>query len=262
MIPAWTKAIANNSVTRLLGVRVKSQPGTFWLLLAGAIAPVLLTFRIQIKNWVNIPIWDEWDTPGIALLHRAQGTLTWGDLFAQHNESRKVVPRLIHLGMAALSGWDVRQGMVLTFLCACAVISWALVYLRRSRNSSVTQALAPWLLVNVLLFAPSQYENFLSGFVFEIYIPFVCLFGCCAVNLSRWPLPAKVACNSFLALIATYTFAHGILLWVFAIPIPIREGRLRSALFFLVWYAAYFAIGILSIAYYFVGYHRPEVAPP
>src|ERR1043166_8580496 len=234
MIPAWTKAIGNSPVTRLLGVRVKSQPGTFWLLLAGAIAPVLLAFGIERKNWVNIPIWDEWDTPGIALLHHAQGPLTWGDLFAQHNESRKVVPRLIHLAIASVAGWDVRQGMVLTFLCACAVSVCALVYLRGRPNRPVSQVFGPWLLVNVFLFAPSQYENFLSGFVFEIYIPFLCLFGCCAVNLSRWPLPAKVACNSFLALIATYTFAHGILLWVFAIPIPIREGRLRSALFFLV----------------------------
>src|ERR1041384_1794132 len=242
MIPAWTKAIAKNPVTRLLGARARALPGTFWLLLGGAIAPVLLAFGIQRKNWINIPIWDEWDTPGIALLHHAQGTLTWGDLWAQHNESRKVVPRLIHLVIASVSGWDVRQGMVLTFVCACAVSACALVYLRRSSNRSASQVLPAWLLVNVLLFAPSQYENFLSGFVFEIYIPFLCLIGCCAVNLSRWPLPAKVACNSFLALIATYTFAHGILLWVFAIPIPIRERRLRSALFFLVWSAAYFAV--------------------
>ncbi|MDP9097542.1 MAG: hypothetical protein M3N48_00915 [Verrucomicrobiota bacterium] len=247
--------------TELITARIRSKAPT-WLLLAGAVSPAFVAFVIQKKHWINIPIWDEWDTPGIALLHFAQRTLTWGDLVAQHNESRKVVPRLIHIAIASVAGWDVRQGMVLTFLCACAVSAWALAFLRRRPNHSPSQVLLPWLLINIFLFAPSQYENFLSGFVFEIFIPFLCLLGCCAVNLSRWPLWAKVVCNSFLALLSTYTFAHGMLLWAFAIPIPIREERSRKPRFFLVWYAAYFAIGILSVAYYFAGYKRPEIAPP
>ena len=198
-----------------------------WLLLAAAIGPALLAFRIQKKHWINIPIGDEWDTPGIALLHYAQGALTWADLFAQHSESRKVVPRLIHIAIASVAGWDVRQGMALTFLCACATSAFALAYLRRRAGLSLSQVLVPWLLINLFLFAPSQYENFLSGFVFEIFIPFLCLFGCCAINLSRWPLASKTLCNSLLALVSTYTFAHGMLLWAFAIPVPTREERLR-----------------------------------
>jgi hypothetical protein len=242
--------------------RARSLPVTHWLLLAGIVAPVLLAFRIQKKHWINIPIWDEWDTPGVALLHYLQGTLTWGDLLSQHNESRKAVPRLIHIAIASVAGWDVRQGMVLTFLFACAASAWALMYLRRRMSNAPFRVLVAWLLINLFLFAPSQYENFLSGFVFEIFIPFLCLFGCCAINLSRWPLPVKAVSNSFLALLSTYTFAHGILLWAFAIPIPIRgEGLRRTAGFYLC-YALYVAIGLIAIAYYFIGYKRPEIAPP
>jgi hypothetical protein len=242
--------------------RARSLPVTRWLLWAGAIAPVLLALGFQKKNWINIPIWDEWDTPGIALLHYAQRMLTWGDLIAQHNESRKVVPRLIHIAIASVAGWDVRQGMVLTFICACAVSACALVFLRRRASHSLSQVLVPWLLINLFLFAPSQYENFLSGFAFEIFLPFLCLFGCCAINLSRWPLPLKTVCISFLALLSTYTFAHGMLLWAFAIPLPLREERSRKVRFFLLCSAAYIAIGILSIAYYFLGYTRPDITPP
>ena len=242
--------------------RVRSKALTWWLLLAGAVSPALVAFVIQKKHWINIPIWDEWDTPGIALLHQAQHILTWGDLLAQHNESRKVVPRLIHIAIASFAGWDVRQGMVLTFLCACAASGCALVYLRRRNSDSPSRVLFAWFWINLLLFAPSQYENFLSGFVFEIFIPFLCLFSCYAINLSRWPLPAKVVCNSFLALLSTYTFAHGMLLWTFAIPIPVRGERSHRRSFFVLWYVAYVAIGIASIAYYFVGYQRPEIAPP
>lgn len=242
--------------------RARSLTATGWLLLAGAVGPALLALRIQKKHWINIPIWDEWDTPGIALRLYAQGALTWEHLFAQHNESRKVVPRLIHIAIASVAGWDVRQGMVLTFLCACAASACALAYLRRRAGHSLTQVLVPWLLINLFLFAPSQYENFLSGFVFEIFIPFLCLFGCCAINLSSRPLPLKTIGNSLLALISTYTFAHGMLLWVFAIPIPIREERLRRTAGFYFCYVLYVAVSLLAITYYFIGYQRPEIAPP
>lgn len=233
-----------------------------WLLLVSALAPALLALRIQKKNWINIPIWDEWDTPGQALLHYAQGTLSWADLFAQHNESRKVVPRLIHLAVASVAGWDVRHGMAMTFLCACGASACALFFLRRRAALPLFPVLIPWLLMNLFLFAPSQYENFLSGFVFEIFLPFLCLFGCCAVNLSRFPLPLKSLGNSLFAVISTYTFAHGMLLWAFAFPIPNREEQSRGARFFLLWYAVYIVLGGVAIACYFVGYQRPEIFPP
>jgi hypothetical protein len=232
-----------------------------WLLAVVAIAPAFVAIRVQKKHWINIPIWDEWDTPGTALLHQAQGVLSWADLFAQHNESRKVIPRLIHLGIASLAGWDVRQGMALTLLCVCAVSGFALFYLRQPGSRLSPQAFFAWILINLFLFAPSQYENFLSGFTFEILIPFLCLFGCCTINLSRCSLPAKVVCNSILALVSTYTFANGMLLWAFAIPIPTVQDRPRKRSV-LLWYLSYFAIGIISVAFYFVSYRRPEILPP
>jgi hypothetical protein len=252
----------NDAVSASAVTRGWSRVAAQWLLLAAAIGPALLAFRIQKKHWINIPIDDEWITPGMALLHHAQGALTWADLFAQHSESRKVVPRLIHIAIASVAGWDVRQGMALTFLCACAASAFALAYLRRRAGLSLSRVLVPWLAINLFLFAPSQYENFLSGFVFEIFIPFLCLFGCCAINLSRWPLPSKALCNSLLALVATYTFAHGLLLWAFAFPVPAREERLRRTRRFYFGYALYAGSGLIALACYFIGYERPGIAPP
>ena len=240
----------------------RSRSVTYWLLLIGAVAPALVAFRVQKKHWINIPIWDEWDTPGLALLRYAQGRLAWADLFAQHNESRKVVPRLIHIAIASVAGWDVRQGMALTFLAACALSGFCLFYLRQPGSKSAARVLFAWLIINLLLFAPSQYENFLCGFTFEILIPFLGLFGCCAVNLSRRSLPAKVACNCLLAILSTYTFAHGMLLWVFGIPLPSVHDRLKKRSGILLSYCAYVAIAVLSVACYFVGYRRPAILPP
>jgi hypothetical protein len=235
----------------------------FWyLLVLAACIPIFLALHVQVKHWVNIPIWDEWDTPGIAILHASEHTLSWSDLFAQHNESRKVIPRLLCIALALPTGWDVRHAMVLTFASVCFTSVLVFSYLRRA--PARLQTLVAWTIVNFLLFAPSQYENLLSGFVFELFIPVLCLFGCISVNLSQRRLPKKVAWNSILALVATYTFAHGMLLWLLALPIPSDDERSRpnwrrrAA----PWYLVFVAIAGISIAYYFTGYKRPYIAPP
>ncbi len=230
------------------------------VLALAACVPIFLALRIQTKHWVNIPIWDEWDTPGRALLQYFRHDLTWADLFGQHNESRKVIPRLIHIGIASVAGWDVRQGMVLTFLCACGVSALTLVYLRKHTGKATLPALFVWLLMNLMLFAPSQYENFLSGFIYEFFIPVLCLFGCVAVNLSKARWWVRVAANAAFALVATYTFAHGMLLWLLAVPIPKPNETSRSRI--AAGWIVYLVSGVIAIATYFVGYFKPSVAPP
>ena len=229
-----------------------------------ACVPVFLALRMQLKHWVNIPIWDEWDTPGTTLLHFAQHKLSWADLFAQHNESRKFFPRLIYIAITWALGWDVRYGMVLTFLGVAVVSAFLLFRLRDSGKNSSTQILFAWLVINALLFGPWEYENFLSGNAFEIFLPVVALCGCVAVNLSDRSLGAKVLWNSLLATLATYSFAHGMIVWVLAVPISWSNGKRpadalrRSA----PWYLLYALAGAIAITCYFWDYKRPDIFPP
>ncbi|HVF70214.1 MAG TPA: hypothetical protein VM940_01285 [Chthoniobacterales bacterium] len=229
-----------------------------------ACLPIFFILRLQLKYWVNIPIWDEWDTPGRALLHFAQDKLSWSDLLAQHNESRKFFPRLIYLAMNVPLGWDVRYGMVLTFLGAGALSGFLLRHLRYFGEAVRGPALFAWLLINLLLFGPSQSENYLSGFTFEILIPVLALCGCLTINLSDRPLAAKCTWNSVLCIIATYSFAHGMLLWILAFPLPGASDtshpfwRRR----WIRWLACHGLIGAIAVGCYFIGYRRPEIAPP
>jgi hypothetical protein len=233
-------------------------------LLFVACLPIFAALYFQLKYWVNVPIWDEWDTPGIAILRAVQHELNWADLLAQHNESRKVIPRLLAILMAGPAGWDVRQGMVLTLVSACLVSAFVLYYLRKNVGRVLFGTIVTWAVVNLLLFAPSQYENFLSGFMWEVSFPILCLLTCITVNLGDRPLWMKVLCNSLLALLSTYTFAHGMLVWLFAFPLrsPVERFGPRSRAVELSWYAIYLMLGVASIAYYFVGYYRPPIAPP
>src|SRR3954463_3672258 len=70
--------------------------------------PILAALYVVWKQTVAMPFWDEWNTPGAQLASWFRGTLTFADLFSQHNESRNLVPRLIYLPLFAVAGWDVR----------------------------------------------------------------------------------------------------------------------------------------------------------
>lgn len=254
-MPRWKQHFAN--LRRLdLG---------WWLLFGAACGVILCALHVQRKYWVDLPIWDEWDTPGAVLVRVAQHQLGWNDLIAQHNESRKLFPRLLYIVVVQLFGWDVRHGMLLTFLSSCGISAFALHHLKRPDRDLGRPAVFAWLLVNAALFVPSQYENFLCGNQFEILVPVLALFTAIAINLSSWRLWVKAGGNALLALLATYSFAHGMLLWAFAIPLP---NELPKPVSWSRWirqhslpYLIYSASAAAAVSYYFDGYEHPSTSP-
>lgn len=78
-------------------------------------SPILLGFLIT-RFGVNVPFWDEWFTPGDLFnkIH-SSGHISFPDLIAQHNESRKVFPKLLFLAVASLTHWDTRYQMAIFF---------------------------------------------------------------------------------------------------------------------------------------------------
>src|SRR5436190_16929988 len=190
----------------------KAIVAAFWIL------PVLCAFYLVWRHSVALPFWDEWNTPGSQLASWCRGTFTWGELWSQHNESRKLVPRLIYLPLFLLAGWDVRLALalVLTVACLGSVALYNLV--RRTIRSAGAGALA-FGLMNLVLFSPRQYENFLYGIQWETFAPGFAVVLAALVNLSGRSLRWKTICNGALAFLSTYTFANGMLVWVLAFPL-------------------------------------------
>ncbi|NJM28325.1 MAG: hypothetical protein HC856_09140 [Pseudanabaena sp. RU_4_16] len=95
-----------------------------WALLpiafALAILPACFLGLLIVKYSVNVPFQDQWAIARL-LPKWLEGTLSFGDLIAQHNESRKFFPRLIFLALAQFTHWDVRYEMLISFLLACIV---------------------------------------------------------------------------------------------------------------------------------------------
>src|SRR5450432_3047355 len=104
--------------------------------------PIVLMAHYVVSNWIPIPFMDEWHTPASQFESWCRGTLTLGELFSQHNESRKFFPRLLYFALAMIpGGWDVRKEMTVFFLQVClfSVLLWRL--LRRTPGSTSVAAL-------------------------------------------------------------------------------------------------------------------------
>jgi hypothetical protein len=226
--------------------------------------PALCAFYIMCTHWVAVPFWDEWDTPGGQLASYYRGTLNFAELFSQHNEHRLLFPRLVWLPMAILAGWDVRHEMLLTFCFVC-LGSIGLYKLLGSSGGSATGRALVFGLMNLLLFSPRQYETFLVGAQGQTFVPTFALVFALLMNLSQRSLPTKTIVNAALALISTYSFGNGMLVWLLAFPLdtqsttdlPANPSRGR-----IFWHAVYLLIAAVSVAAYFISYRHPPLSPP
>lgn len=234
-----------------------------WLqiaLTALAVLPAFWMWHVVASHWVRLPFWDEWHTPGQMLEAWAGGHLSFTELFSQHNESRKFFPRLLYLLIAALGGWDPRHEMRLLFASVCALALLLRHLLRQTPGATPLAVALTWPLLTLLCFAPVQAPNFLWGIQLEPFFPGIALLAAAAINLSALSFRAKTLANLTLALVATYTFANGMLLWLLAWPLPSPNEK-TSLGGRRLWSALFAGAGMLAVGGYFVGYRRPGYHP-
>jgi hypothetical protein len=223
--------------------------------------PICWAFHVMLTHWVAVPWWDEWLTPGDTLASYYRGTLHFADLWSQHNESRKLFPRLLYLALFVPAGWDVRYGMALTFAWVCAGSAGLYCLLRQCVSRPI--ACCGFIFMNLLLFSPRQYENFLYGIEGENFTPAFALVFALVCNLRAKSFRMKAMTNGLLALLSTYTCANGMLVWLLAFPaqwkgLPVSESTADRRF----WRIAYSLAGIVSIVAYFIGYKHPPDTPP
>ena len=99
------------------------------------LAPPLLIGLLIFRDGVDVPVMDEWDGTAPLFEKMADGSLGFGDFFAQHNEHRIFFPRLIFFTLGRLTHWNIRAELwVIWFLALVCLFSiWQLA--RRSLDS-------------------------------------------------------------------------------------------------------------------------------
>ena len=214
-----------------------------------AVAPAVVAWLI-IAFGVNSPYWDQILIGDFLIRNHGRTFPDLGDLFAQHNESRKFFPRILFFYLARLSGWNVKWEMAASLLVGCGIV--AITWLLLRRHLDTVTAVGATAAAALLILSPVQWWNWMFGIQLVAFIPPLML-GLALLCLRRGLVWAAALATA----IATFSFANGMLLWVALVPSIVVSSlsRKRTAV---IWAGSALASGVL----YFWGYHKPPGHPP
>ncbi len=231
-----------------------------WLIVAATAAFMLVCIATAGRN---IPLAEDWLLVP-AYLGLEPDLAQW--LWAQNNEHRVPLPKLLMLGLLHLTSGDFRAGMVAS-VAVMAASSCALILAARAvRGGRViwTDAVFPMLLLH-----PGNWENLVWSWQlnFTISVALSLLLLVSVVQIGRretvlWPLVAAVA---FIALPLSGAYGLAICaamapwgLYVGAVAPGAAGGRRPTAYLVLVIAAG---LSIVLTGAYFLGYERPTWVP-
>ncbi len=116
----------------------------------------------------DIPYADEWFTAGLLQKFHA-GTLTFRDIFAQHNEHRIVTTKIILLLNAIYAGWNVYLELAVNVLCAVgsSIIIFCAV---EKLNMNSMKRMILYFTCACVIFSFSQQHCYMWGSQMEIFL--------------------------------------------------------------------------------------------
>ena len=212
------------------------------------------------KYGVDVPYADEWTFAPVVQKAYA-GTLTFHDLWTQHNEHRYVFPKLLFIALARLAGGDVRAQMLFSVLLATLTSVGLLTILRRTFPSSPLKCLLLLVPINFLLFSPVQAENWTWGFQFVLFLINFLLVGGACIATSNWSLARKFVGCAVIATVATFSFGSGFILWATTFPFALLHEQNARRARVLGWVAGWGVAGLCAVGLYLFDYFRPAHHP-
>lgn len=226
------------------------------LYLISIFIPPFIIFSLVSYYGVAVPFWDQWEL--VPLLQKLQeGKISFIDLWQQHNEHRIFFPKLVMLGLAWLSNWNIMLELYTNVFLAGLILFFLWLLLRRTLYGCNFKTF--WLLSLIsscLVFSPTQWENWTWGWQIQIYLSVLAtVISVWAVT--GWPGQFKGLLISLLsAVVASYSFSNGLLTWI-PVGILLIFQKERKWLFIVLWILAF---SIVVIAYFY-GYTKPAGHP-
>ena len=190
---------------------------------AGA-AALLIAFLI-LQYGLPIPMADDWElVPLITKIHGGSGAVTLSDLFAQQQEARTVVVKLVFIAISFAKYWDARIVMMLSVVICCLTAVGYYCLLRRSDLSAKQRALV-FLLGALLIFSPAQHEIWLLASGLSSFMPAFCIVWGVWSATTKWPVINRFWICVGLAVVASFSLANGLLAWVLTFPVALIVDR-------------------------------------
>jgi hypothetical protein len=213
--------------------------------------PVVAYFWLIHRYALNVPYGDQWGD--ISLIgHSYNGTLSFGTLWALHNENRVFFPNLIVLALSRTTHFNIVieeyfSGAML--IAATALIIYA--HKRRSRRAWVY-----YCPVAILLLSFVQHENTLSGQEMASYLLLLSL-AVMVVLLDSFTLAWIGLIGALVAAtVGSFSSLQGLLIWPAGLVLLYHRRRPRP--FFIVWVGCM----AISVFLYFYGYQTSSGSAP
>lgn len=228
------------------------------LLLALTLVPLVILITQVSRYHVDVPFWDQWNF--VPLLGKSfEGGISFADLWAPHNEHRLFFPRLIMLGLAHLSRYNIAYELSFSILLAVGI--FILVFFRARKIFSLLGSPGfPWVaaVLSLLTFSLHQGENWVWGWQIQVFLNVLAvvmgLVVLASPELSWRNFAVAVACG----VVATLSYANGLAYWplaFLALLLAPSASRRRKRTALAIW------LGLTALA--FIAYfYRFEPASP
>jgi hypothetical protein len=219
------------------------------LVVGAALPPIYLFVMIQYSA-VTVPFADHLETAK-TIVKYFDGNLTFRDLVGLHNQARPLFPRLIFIGNAALTQWDIKSEFVYIYLTIYGTLAALLVALWRiSGEWSKIATLTTALLISILACSPVGFNNHFFSLMLIETLSYFCAIGALLVVALN---PLSRAANlsaAVLAWIAAFSISQGLLVYpAILVMHQLMAGRLKPTRWSVFWlvnlvacYVTYFYI--------------------
>ena len=178
------------------------------------IAPVaifLLLANIVLSSTMNIPVWDAWHNVRLFDL-LFTGKLQFSDLFQDVNGHRLLFPRIIILTLGYFSGYDTRYEILINLLLGFSIFLVFKFYILDNLKLNLLNQVALGAVTAILLFSFVQYENWYFGWEICYFLAIFASLASIAM-LSQSTGMHKLFIATLLAIVASFSFANGLLVW-------------------------------------------------
>lgn len=208
----------------------------------------LLLLYLVWRYGVDAPLIDQWSLVEDLEKHRA-GEWQIADLWRSHNGHRLLLPRLVLVPLAMITGWNTRYEMALIVLAAIVVyallVGVARVGLGTEEGGRYGLALGA---LGLVVFSLAQWENWLWGFQLCMLLAVLLSLGSLLALGAPRPHWGTFALALLLAALATTSMASGLVVWPAGALLLLLRGRGAQAWnprkAFVVWCAAAVAAGV------------------
>ena len=222
-------------------------------------AAMLLAAIACIARWGrNIPLAEDWLMVPALTGHEAS-IPDW--LWAQNNEHRVALPKLVYLGLLTLTA-DFRSGMVFSAVLLAALAAALMLTARRIRGGTmaVTDVVFPVALLHI-----GNWENLVWGWQLQFVLS-VALTGTVLVAIVRDPLPTRrtLAVAAIALVLLPLSGANGLILTLALVPwlLAAAAGRRHVDPWGSRLAIAAGCMAVALVGLYFVDYVRPTWNAP